>query len=118
MPEQVQDFYPTPSTISTVMYCTGIDPRTGEKVYVAKNPHEKAMQRALMQYKKPENYGLVREALRLVHREDLIGFDKRCLIPPRKMERSGGGKTAAKKERSTAPKGRRDDIGKTEKRKR
>lgn len=86
MPEQVQDFYPTPSTISTVMYYTGIDPRTGESVYVAKNPHEKAMQRALMQYRKPENYELVKEALQLAHREDLIGFDRKCLIPPRKMQ--------------------------------
>lgn len=83
MPQQVQDFYPTPSTISTCMYYTGIDPRSGEKVYVAKNPHEKAMQRALIQYKKPENHKLVKEALLIEHREDLIGFDKKCLIPPR-----------------------------------
>lgn len=88
-PEQVQDFYPTPSTLSTVMYYTGIDPRSGEKVYVPKNPHEKAMQRALMQYRAPENYELVREALWLVHRQDLIGFDKKCLIPPRKIAASG-----------------------------
>ena len=85
MPQQVQDFYPTPSTISTVMYYTGIDPRDGSKVYVVKNPHEKAMQRALIQYKNPENFDLVKEALRLSGREDLIGFDKKCLIPPRKM---------------------------------
>lgn len=88
-PEQVQDFYPTPSTLSTVMYYTGIDPRSGEKVYVPKNPHEKAMQRALMQYRAPENYELVREALGIVHRQDLIGFDKKCLIPPRKIAASG-----------------------------
>lgn len=88
-PEQVQDFYPTPSTLSTVMYYTGIDPRSGEKVHVSKNPHEKAIQRALMQYKAPENYELVKEALHLVHREDLIGFDKKCLIPPRKIESAG-----------------------------
>ena len=85
MPQQVQDFYPTPSTVSTVMYYTGIDPRDMSKVYVVKNPHEKAMQRALIQYKNPENYDLVKEALITAHREDLIGFDKKCLIPPRKL---------------------------------
>ena len=85
MPQQVQDFYPTPSTMSTVMYYTGIDPRDMSKVYVVKNSHEKAMQRALIQYKNPENYDLVKEALITAHREDLIGFDKKCLIPPRKM---------------------------------
>ncbi len=83
MPEQVQDFYPTPSTISTCMYYTGVDPRTMEKVYVPRDPHEKAMQRALIQYRLPENRELVIEALRKAGREDLIGFDrKRCLIPP------------------------------------
>ncbi|MGN0377766.1 MAG: YgiQ family radical SAM protein [Suilimivivens sp.] len=86
MPEQVQDFYPTPSTISTVMYYTGIDPRNGERVYVCKNPHEKAMQRALIQYRNPENYDLVFEALHKAGRTDLIGFDKSCLIPPRKIK--------------------------------
>ncbi|MBD5499702.1 MAG: YgiQ family radical SAM protein [Lachnospiraceae bacterium] len=86
MPEQVQDFYPTPSTISTVMYYTGIDPRNGEKVYVCRNPHEKAMQRALIQYRNPKNYELVYEALHKAGRTDLIGFDKKCLIPPRKMK--------------------------------
>ena len=85
MPEQVQDFYPTPSTVSTVMYYTGIDPRNGKKVYVCRNPHEKAMQRALIQYRNPSNYELVREALIKGGREDLIGFDKKCLIRPRKM---------------------------------
>lgn len=85
MPEQVQDFYPTPSTVSTVMYYTGINPITNEKIYVCRNPHEKAMQRALIQYKKPENYNLVKEALLKCHREDLIGFDKKCLIPPRQI---------------------------------
>ncbi|MBD5551654.1 MAG: YgiQ family radical SAM protein [Lachnospiraceae bacterium] len=105
-PEQVQDFYPTPSTISTVMYYTGIDPRTGERVYVAKNPHEKAMQRALMQYKAPENYELVKEALFLAHREDLIGFDKKCLIPPRKMKCGGeNGEAAGKKGAKAVRKG-------------
>lgn len=85
MPEQVQDFYPTPSTISTCMYYTGLDPRTMKKVYVPKNPHEKAMQRALIQYRNPENYDLVMEALRKAGRMDLVGFGEKCLIPPRKM---------------------------------
>lgn len=83
MPEQVQDFYPTPSTISTCMYYTGYDPRTMEKVYVPVNPHEKAMQRALIQYRNPKNYELVSEALRLAGRTDLIGYDKKCLIRPK-----------------------------------
>lgn len=83
MPQQVQDFYPTPSTMSTVMYYTGVDPRNMKPVYVVKNPHEKAMQRALIQYRNPENYQLVKEALHQAHREDLIGFDAKCLIPPR-----------------------------------
>lgn len=85
MPEQVQDFYPTPSTMSTVMYYTGIDPVSMKSVYVCKNPHEKAMQRALIQYRNPKNYELVREALKLAGREDLIGFGKHCLIKPRKL---------------------------------
>lgn len=87
MPEQVQDFYPTPSTISTCMYYTGVDPRTMKPVYVPHNPHEKAMQKALMMYRKPENYDLVKEALIKASRQDLIGFDKKCLIAPRKMDR-------------------------------
>lgn len=89
MPEQVQDFYPTPSTLSTCMYYTGLDPRTMEPVYVPKNPHEKAMQRALIQYRNPKNYELVREALETAHRIDLIGFDKKCLIRPRRGESAG-----------------------------
>ncbi|MBE6945377.1 MAG: YgiQ family radical SAM protein [Ruminococcaceae bacterium] len=80
MPEQVQDFYPTPSTISTVMYYTGLDPRTMERVYVPVSPHEKAMQRALIQYRDPKNYKLVYEALLLAKREDLIGSGPKCLI--------------------------------------
>ena len=92
MPEQVQDFYPTPSTMSTCMYYTGMDPRTGEKVYVPKSAREKAMQRALLQYKNPENYELVKEALLKSGRSDLIGFDKKCLIRPR------GGKGKPEKE--------------------
>lgn len=83
MPEQVQDFYPTPSTISTCMYYTGIDPRNMKPIYVTTNPHEKAMQRALIQYRNPKNYDLVCEALKIAGREDLIGFDKKCLIRPR-----------------------------------
>lgn len=85
MPEQVQDFYPTPSTVSTCMYYTGLNPLTMEKVYVPVNPHEKAMQRALIQYKRPENYELVKEALLGAGRSDLIGFGGKCLIPPRKI---------------------------------
>lgn len=84
MPEQVQDFYPTPSTISTCMYYTGVDPRTMEEVYVPVNPHEKAMQRALIQYRNPHNYDLVKEALIKAGRIDLIGFEEGCLIAPRK----------------------------------
>ena len=87
MPEQVQDFYPTPSTFSTCMYYTGVDPRTGEAVYVPKNPHEKEMQRALIQYRDPKNYDLIKEALHLAGRTDLIGFDQKCLIKPRKMSK-------------------------------
>ena len=85
-PEQVQDFYPTPSTLSSVMYYTGLDPRTMDKVYVPTDPHEKAMQRALIQYRDPKNYYLVREALIAAHREDLIGSGPKCLIraiPPK-----------------------------------
>ena len=98
MPEQVQDFYPTPSTMSTVMYYTGVDPRDGKEVYVCRNPHEKAMQRALIQYRNPKNYELVREALMSAGREDLIGFDKKCLIRPRqtnweKGKAASGGRT-------------------------
>lgn len=83
MPEQVQDFYPTPSTISTCMYYTGYDPRNMEKVYVPVNPHEKAMQRALIQYRNPKNYDLVYEALTSAGREDLIGYGSKCLIRPK-----------------------------------
>ena len=91
MPEQVQDFYPTPSTISTCMYYTGLDPRTMEPVYVPVNPHEKAMQRALIQYRNPKNYELVKEALIKAGRTDLIGFDKKCLIRPRQGMSGGFG---------------------------
>lgn len=106
MPEQVQDFYPTPSTISTCMYYTGVDPRTMEPVYTAVNPHEKAMQRALIQYRNPKNYDLVYEALQKAGRMDLVGFDKKCLIRPRgigKDERNGNKpqtKTTPKKKKT------------------
>lgn len=101
-PEQVQDFYPTPSTMSTCMYYTGIDPRTGKKVYVPKSFKEKTMQRALLQYKNPENYELVKEALLLAGRKDLIGFDKKCLIRPRgtAKKEQGTKKPVAKKKKS------------------
>ena len=82
-PEQVQDFYPTPGTLSTAMFFTGLDPRTMKPVYVPRDPHEKAMQRALMQYTRPYNHALVLEALRKTGRDDLIGYGKNCLIPPR-----------------------------------
>ena len=88
MPEQVQDFYPTPSTLSTCMYYTGVDPRTMENVYVPKNPHEKAMQRALIQYRNPELYRLVEEALKKAGRTDLIGYGPKCLIRPKSAGKS------------------------------
>ncbi len=103
MPEQVQDFYPTTSTISTCMYYTGVDPRTMEPVYVTHNPHEKAMQRALIQYRNPANYELVAEALRKAGREDLIGFGPKCLIYPRKNYGQSG-KSEGKGERKGAAK--------------
>ena len=118
MPEQVQDFYPTPSTISTVMYYTGLDPRTMEPVYVPTNPHEKAMQRALIQYRDPKNYALVREALEKADRQDLIGFGKECLIrpyPPKKDAQKPGAKKppqrAEKPAQRRRPTGRRSQTG-------
>ncbi len=101
MPEQVQDFYPTPSTISTCMYYTGVDPRTMESVYVPINPHEKAMQRALIQYRNPQLYDLVEEALKKAHREDLIGFDKHCLIRPKKLAAEKNEKRFTNKKKKT-----------------
>lgn len=103
MPEQVQDFYPTPSTISTCMYYTGLDPRTMEAVYVPKNPHEKAMQRALIQYRNPANYNLVKEALVKAGRTDLIGFEEQCLIRPRQF---------AKEKQDAAPKRKGTNVQK------
>ena len=103
MPEQVQDFYPTPSTLSTCMYYTGLDPRTMQPVYVPKNPHEKAMQRALIQYWDPKNRDLVREALEKSGRTDLIGFGPKCLIRPErgqegpKSQKSFSGTSGRKK---------------------
>ena len=115
-PEQVQDFYPTPSTLSTVMYYTGLDPRTMDKVYVPTDPHEKAMQRALIQYRNPKNYYLVREALLKAHREDLIGSGPKCLIravppgqtrhaapPPKPAAKKPPAKPAARKPVPKAP---------------
>ncbi len=106
MPEQVQDFYPTPSTASTCMYYTGIDPSSGKEVYVPRSSHEKAMQRALMQYRRPENRKLVEEALRITGRHDLIGFGPKCLIRPEGRNKAGtsagSGKNA--KQRPTSKK--------------
>ena len=106
MPEQVQDFYPTPSTLSTCMYYTGVDPRNMQPVYVPKNPHEKAMQRALIQYRDPKNYDLVMEALKKTGRMDLVGYDKRCLIRPEK------GKSSGWSEKGKSGKNARDNIRK------
>ena len=115
-PEQVQDFYPTPSTMSTCMYYTGIDPRTGKKVYVPKDPREKAMQRALLQYRKPENYGLVRKAKEKAGRTDLIGFGGKCLIRPRKGEKPGKTGEKIQEKRGQSPSGR-ERAGKSGKKK-
>ena len=96
-PEQVQDFYPTPSTISTCMYYTGVDPRNMQKVEVVTSPHEKAMQRALIQYRNPKNYDLVYEALQKAGRMDLVGFGPKCLIRPKnKSKNINDNKTKAK----------------------
>ena len=112
-PEQVQDFYPTPGTLSTCMYYTGIDPRTMQPVYVARDPHDKALQRALLQWRKPELRRLVVEALHKAHREDLIGYDRHCLIrplhgerPPQSQMRSAG-KSRGKSERKSGENTRR-----------
>ncbi len=106
MPEQVQDFYPTPSTISTCMYYTGLDPRTGKKVYVPKSPHEKALQRALIQYRDPKNRALVEEALQIAGRTDLIGYGPKCLLRPAggKAEVSVSKRTKKKTIRNIHPK--------------
>ena len=114
MPEQVQDFYPTPGTVSTCMYYTGIDPLTMTEVYVAREPHEKALQRALIQYRDPKNYDLVKEALLREGREDLIGFEKECLIPPRKNAGYQGAiarKQEGKKNKTAKDSGRKANTG-------
>lgn len=120
-PQQVQDFYPTPGTISTCMFYTGIDPRTLKPVYVAKTPEEKAMQRALLQYKNPANYHLVLAALKKAGREDLIGFDQNCLIKPKYKKRgteSHGSKDIGRKSRITKNQRRTEDRGRKAKGKR
>ncbi len=110
MPEQVQDFYPTPSTLSTCMYYTGLDPRTMEEVYTPHNPHEKAMQRALIQYRNPKNYDLVKEALIKAGRTDLIGFDKKCLIRPREMSWAPNGSRQGQKSGGASPVGKKAAV--------
>ena len=86
MPQQVQDFIPTPGSLSTCMYYTGIHPLTGESVYVARNASDKKMQRALLQYRKPENYEIVYQALRRANRMDLVGYGPKCLLRPPKKD--------------------------------
>lgn len=103
-PEQVQDFYPTPSTLSTCMYYTGIHPLTGEPVYVPKNPHEKAIQRALMQYKNPANRALVLEGLKKAGRMDLVGYDRKCLIRPERKQGESSFKGTTEKGRNVRKK--------------
>ena len=99
-PEQVQDFYPTPGSLSTAMYATGLDPRTMKKVYVARSQHEKALQRALIQYRNPANRDLVYEALRRAHRTDLIGYGEKCLVrPPKPSAKGKGGSQKAPREK-------------------
>ncbi len=126
MPEQVQDFYPTPGTISTCMYHTGLDPRTMKAVYVPVTLKEKQMQRALIQYRNPDNHKLVREALVRAGREDLIGYGKKCLVPPEKNDRGRdrkspkGKSTPAGKDRSAPdekPKKKRKTIRNVHKKK-
>ena len=111
MPEQVQDFYPTPGTLATCMWYTGLDPRTMQPVFVPKTPHDKALQRALMQWRKPQNRKLVLEALRKTGREDLIGYGKRCLIRPDKGQAPG----APRREEHGAPRGQKAAPGRGKK---
>ena len=114
MPEQVQDFYPTPMTLSTCMYYTELDPRDMTPVYVPKNPHEKAMQRALMQYRLPKNYDLVLEALKKANRMDLVGFEKHCLIKPRKSlaQKDFYNKNVTKKSKNSNSKDKKQEFKK------
>lgn len=114
-PEQVQDFYPTPGTISTAMYYTEMDPYTLEPVYVAKNPHDKAMQRAIMQYFNPKNYDLVIEALKKAGKTDLIGYSSKCLIAPKGADIakfSSRSKSSNQSHGGKANKGRNNNNGK------
>ena len=117
MPEQVQDFYPTPGTLATCMWYTGIDPRTMKPVFVPKTPHDKAMQRALMQWRKPQNRALVMEALRKTGREDLIGFGKHCLIRPNnpnhRPEQPSGGRPTPKSKGAEKGRGKSAPAEKT-----
>jgi uncharacterized radical SAM protein YgiQ len=106
-PEQVQDYYPTPGTASTVMFYTGFDPFTMKEVYVPKTPEEKRMQRALLQCADPKNADLVRTALRKCHREDLIGYDKKCLVKPSYKDRvEQAKKKAPQNSRNKKPSGK------------
>jgi radical SAM superfamily enzyme YgiQ (UPF0313 family) len=120
MPEQVQDFYPTPSTVSTCIYYTGLDPRTMKEVYCPRDPHEKAMQRALIQYRDPKNHKLVMEALHKAHREDLIGYGPKCLVRPDGPHgpRREGAKGKGPKRDAKGQKGTPGEKGKTPQRKR
>ena len=111
-PEQVQDFYPTPGTISTCMYYTGLDPITMKPVYVAKSYHEKAMQRALLQWKRPDKRKLVIEALKEAGREDLIGYGPKCLVRPDAPSGKPAGKKAEKKPEKKAPAAPKKPAGK------
>lgn len=117
-PEQVQDFIPTPGTLATCMYYTGLDPRTGEKVYVARSPHEKALQRALIQYRNPKNYDLVLEALQKAGRTDLIGYGPKCLILPPKGGLPGVAAKGKQIHKNHNPYGKKSPKGKTKKRNR
>ena len=121
-PEQVQDFYPTPGSLSTTIYYTGINPFTKEKVYVPNDQKEKNMQRALLQFKNPENYNIVKAALLKAQREDLIGFDKKSLIPPRPIKANTNAKfsrnktskvTASSVTSKNAPKTTSETVSKT-----
>jgi uncharacterized radical SAM protein YgiQ len=107
-PEQIQDFYPTPGTLSTCMYYTGVDPRTMKPVYVPKTPEEKEMQRALIQYRNPKNYDLIYKALVKAGRKDLIGFGEKCLIKPPRKEQDG--RKPNKQSNLSEIKGRRENV--------
>ncbi len=103
-PEQVQDFYPTPGTLSTAMFYTGLDPRDMTPVYVPRDPHEKAMQRALMQWRRPDKRPIVLAALKKAGREDLIGFGRECLIRPNRGEKPPApAKKVARPAKASAP---------------